>query len=72
VVWLDLGSNAAARIDRPARHLFEAAGLDPSSLAGKKLRLRGWVRWQGRPVLELTEPAAVEILGSRRRHPRSR
>jgi endonuclease YncB( thermonuclease family) len=62
-VWLDLGSGAAARLDRPARHLFEAAGLDPLRLAGQTLRLRGWIRWQGRPVLDLAYPEAVEISG---------
>jgi micrococcal nuclease len=62
IVWLDLGDNAAARLDRPARKLFEAAGLDPASLTGKRVRLRGWVRWQGRPILELTHPEAVERL----------
>lgn len=66
-VWLELGAGAAARIDRPAKRLFRAAGLDPADLAGRKVLLRGWVRWQGRPVLELTEPDAVQILRDRRR-----
>jgi|SRR5580658_1346014 micrococcal nuclease len=69
VVWLDLGSNAAARLDRPARHLFAAAGLDPLTLAGAHLRLRGWIRWQGRPVLDLAYPEAVELLARHRRPP---
>jgi endonuclease YncB( thermonuclease family) len=66
VIWLDLGNNAAARLDRPARRLFAAASLDPSSLTGRRLRLRGWVHWQGRPVLELTDPDSVEILARSR------
>jgi endonuclease YncB( thermonuclease family) len=72
VVWLDLGGNAAARLDRPARHLFAAAGLDPASLTGQHLRLRGWVRWQGRPILDLAGPDSVETLrtpGRRRKSP---
>ena len=67
IVWLELGGNAAARLDRPARKLFAAAGLDPASLAGQRVRLRGWVRWQGRPVLELTHPEAVERLAADQR-----
>jgi micrococcal nuclease len=67
VIWLDLGENAAARLERPARQKFKSAGLDPLTLAGQKLRLRGWVEWQGRPVLELTHPEAVELLRPRRR-----
>jgi micrococcal nuclease len=71
VLWLDLGGNAAARLDRPARHLFAAAGLDPASLTGQHLRLRGWVRWQGRPVLDLTAPDCVETLPAPRRRRKS-
>jgi endonuclease YncB( thermonuclease family) len=67
--WLDLGDAAAARIDRPARQRFQAAGLDPRLFAGARLRLRGWVAWQGRPVLQLEYPEAVEALPPRRRAP---
>jgi endonuclease YncB( thermonuclease family) len=66
-IWLDLGAGTAARIDRPAKRLFREAGLDPADLAGRKLLLRGWVRWQGRPVLDLTDPDAVQFLPGRRR-----
>ena len=61
IIWLDLGG-AAARIDRPARQRFRAAGLDPLTLAGKPVRLRGWIEWQGRAVLALAQPEAVELL----------
>jgi micrococcal nuclease len=70
-LWLDLGDNAAARLDRPARHLFAAAGLDPAGLTGRHLRLRGWVRWQGRPVLDLAGPDSVETLRTPRRRRKS-
>jgi micrococcal nuclease len=62
IVWLDLGNDASARLERPARKAFEMAGLDPRTLAGSAVRLRGWVEWQGRPVLELTHPEALEKL----------
>ncbi len=62
VIWLDLGDDASARLDRPARALFTAAKRDPLAFAGQSLRLRGWVRWQGHPILELTTPEAVETL----------
>ena len=62
VIWLDLGDDASARLDRPARLLFIAAKRDPLAFAGQSLRLRGWVRWQGHPVLELTTPEAVETV----------
>jgi endonuclease YncB( thermonuclease family) len=66
IFWLDLGGNAAARIDRPAHHRFQAAGVDPLIFKGAKLRLRGWVVWQGRPILDLDHPEAVEALPTRR------
>ena len=69
ILWLALGDEAEARLDRPARQLFAVAGLDPASFAGQKLRLRGWVRWQGRPVLELTTPDAVELPKRKGEHP---
>ncbi len=62
VFWLDLGDDVAARLDRPARLLFTGAKRDPMTFAGQSLRLRGWVRWQGHPILELTAPEAVETL----------
>ena len=62
VLWLELGDDTAARLDRPAHQLFTAAKCDPMGFAGQSLRLRGWVRWQGHPVLELTAPEAVEKL----------
>ncbi len=65
IIWLDLGG-AAARLDRPARQRFRAAGLDPLTLAGKPVRLRGWIEWQGRAVLVLTQPEAVERLDDAR------
>jgi len=69
VIWLELGEDAAARLDRPAHQLFTAAKQDPLAFAGQSLRLRGWVRWQGRPVLELTAPEAVETLEPAPPHP---
>jgi endonuclease YncB( thermonuclease family) len=67
VIWLDLGDGAAARIDRPARHVFETTGRDPLKLTGKTLRLRGWVHWQGRPILEVAAPTDIETAHTRRR-----
>jgi endonuclease YncB( thermonuclease family) len=46
-----------------AARSFTKAGLPPESLAGQRVRLRGWVRpWNG-PFMDLTEPVQVEVLG---------
>ncbi|TVR99700.1 MAG: thermonuclease family protein [Rhodospirillales bacterium] len=48
---------AAADLSR-----FAEAGLDPLRLEGRRIRVRGWVRsWNG-PLIDVTHPAAIEIL----------
>jgi len=49
-------------IPSTARRNFRAAGTDPAELAEHTVRLRGWVRWQSGPVIDLDHPAQVEIL----------
>src|SRR5262249_20973720 len=36
-------------LDRPALRAFRRANLDPRSLEGKRIRVRGWVIWRGGP-----------------------
>ncbi len=60
----DWASDTTARIPRASRKRFEAAGIDPAALAGRRVRLRGWLQeWNG-PFLELHSPAQLEILDS--------
>jgi len=35
---------------------FATAGLDPPTLAGKRLRVRGWLAWRNGPMIEATHP----------------
>jgi endonuclease YncB( thermonuclease family) len=70
-IWLEFGAAGqgfAARIARPARASFAEAGLDPTGLVGHPIRLRGWIIYLGRPVLDLLHPAAIERLRRARRH----
>jgi endonuclease YncB( thermonuclease family) len=65
-VYLDFGevwsTDLTAIISGRDRKRFEAAGLDPLQLKGRRLRLRGWVeRWNG-PLIRLTHPAQIELL----------
>lgn len=41
---------------------FTAAGVDPISWAGKKIRVRGWLSLLNGPEIELTHPEQVEVL----------
>ena len=41
--------------------MFRAAGLDPLALAGRIVRVRGWLRkWNG-PMIEATHPEQIEL-----------
>jgi hypothetical protein len=40
---------------------FAAAGLDPRSLAGRRLRVRGWVEERGGPWIEAIRPEQIEL-----------
>ena len=41
---------------------FASAGLDPESLKGKRVRLRGWIDERNGPAMDLTHPEQVELL----------
>ena len=47
-------------LKRNARN-FAAAGLDPKSLAGRRVRVRGWVEERGGPWIEAARPEQIEI-----------
>ena len=49
-------------VDRKKADAFEAAGLDLHALAGKNLRVRGWVEWRNGPMIEATYPEQIELL----------
>jgi endonuclease YncB( thermonuclease family) len=42
-------------------HSFTAAGLDPQRLAGRRLRIRGWVDERGGPWIEASRPEQIEF-----------
>lgn len=49
-------------IGREARQLFDEAGLEPESLAGRRIRVRGWLRSYNGPMIEATHPEQIEVL----------
>jgi endonuclease YncB( thermonuclease family) len=58
----DRKSDFTVRIPGTAARLFREAGLDPLSLRGERVRVRGWVRrWDG-PLIDVTHPEQVERL----------
>lgn len=65
-VYLNFGADwrtdFTARIRAPARRLFEKDGLDPLSLKGRWVRVRGWLDGRNGPMIEVTHPEQVEVL----------
>lgn len=41
---------------------FEAAGIDPLQLEGRRVRVRGWLRWRNGPMIRATHPEQIELL----------
>ena len=50
-------------IGSKARRMFEAAGIDPLALAGRRVRIRGWLDKRNGPMIAATHPEQIEVLG---------
>jgi hypothetical protein len=50
------------RVTPEALRLFRAEGVDPASLKGARLRVRGWIRGGERPIIDVTHPEQIERL----------
>jgi endonuclease YncB( thermonuclease family) len=58
----DWHSDFTISIARKDAASFAAAGLDPHTLAGKRVRVRGWLAWRNGPMIEATHPDQIELL----------
>jgi micrococcal nuclease len=58
----DWHSAFTAHLPRSALPLFREAGVDPLALKGATVRLRGWVRFDTRPMIDVTHPEQIELL----------
>ncbi|HUZ34383.1 MAG TPA: thermonuclease family protein [Xanthobacteraceae bacterium] len=41
---------------------FTTAGLEPKTLAGRRVRVRGWIEERGGPWIEATRPEQIELI----------
>ena len=66
-IYLNFGpdwrTDFTAAIGTSARTLFVRQGLDPLDLAGRRIRLRGWIARFNGPLIEVTHPEQIEVLG---------
>jgi endonuclease YncB( thermonuclease family) len=58
----DWTTDFTVEIERKAMPLFAKAGIDPKALAGKRIRVRGWIAWRNGPMIEATHPEQIELL----------
>ena len=42
--------------------VFATAGVEPKRLAGRRVRVRGWIEERGGPWVEATRPEQIELL----------
>jgi endonuclease YncB( thermonuclease family) len=65
-VYLNLGRRGAARfavmISRRNLAIFEAGGVAPLALKGRRLRARGLIETYNGPLMEIASPAELELL----------
>ena len=65
-VYLNFGddyrTDFTASIDRQSDRLFRQSGLDPLTLEGQRLRVRGWVKDFNGPLVDITHPEQIEIV----------
>lgn len=67
MVYLNFGTNwrydfTAAIAAHDLRH-FRKSGVDPLAYEGKNIRVRGWVKRDFGPMIAVTNPAQIEVLG---------
>lgn len=58
----DWRSDFTISIERKDVATFASAGLDPQTLAGKRVRVRGWLAWRNGPMIEATHREQIELL----------
>lgn len=65
-VYLNFGADwrddFTVTIDAASLPLFDEAGLDPLTLQGRMVRVRGWVETFNGPSIEATHPEQIEVL----------
>lgn len=58
----DRRTDFTLKMDWRAKKLFKKAGIDPMSYVGKHIQVRGWVSWNGGPMIDLSHPAQIRLL----------
>lgn len=49
-------------VENKARRLFETSDINLTELAGKKIHVRGWLKYYNGPMIEATHPEQIQIV----------
>jgi endonuclease YncB( thermonuclease family) len=58
----DWRSDFTISVERKAVGAFAAAGIDLKTVAGARLRVRGFLAWRNGPMIEASHPEQIELL----------
>lgn len=58
----DWRTDFTAALDRGAQDLFAEAGIALDALAGRRVRVRGWLESYNGPMIKVTHPEQIEML----------
>ena len=58
----DYRTDFTVTIEPEDMRTFRQAKFDVAALAGKRVRVRGWVEFYNGPEITITTPAAIEVL----------
>jgi len=65
-VYLNFGADwrtdFTATLKPGARQMFKKIAIDPISLQGKRVRVRGWLKKFNGPMIEVTHPEQIEVV----------
>jgi micrococcal nuclease len=65
-VYLNFGADwredFTVTISARDRRLFTRAGVDPLALAGRRVRVRGWLHARNGPMIDATHPEQIEVI----------
>ena len=68
-IWVNFGrrwsEDFTVTIAKRNERMFSAAGLDPKSLSGRRVRIRGWIEERGGPWVEAARPEQIEVVQER-------
>lgn len=52
------------KLDRRTAQAIRRLSGELEKLAGQRVRVRGWVKWENGPMIEINHPEQIELLGS--------